>query len=367
MNEIPFLDLAANYKELQEEIEMAILRVARRGSYVLGDEVEQFEQAWASYCGVSYTVGVGNGLDALELALRAVGVGPGDEVVVPSHTFIATWLAVRRIGAVAVPVDVSPVTFNIDVGALESALSSSTKAVVPVHLYGRPAQMDKIMELSDRFGFMVVEDAAQAHGAFFSGRRVGGWGHAAAWSFYPGKNLGALGDGGAVTTNDPEVAERVRLLRNYGSKKKYYTEVAGFNSRLDTIQAAALLVKLKHLDEWNGRRSEYARRYRELLDGIKAVTLPEAPRDEREHVWHLFVIRLGERERIANELRKLGVGTIVHYPVPPHRQVAMKEFQHFQFPVTDVVADTVLSLPMGPHLSEESVKYVSESLIRVLE
>ncbi len=350
---VPFLDLKAAYLELKEELDAAYHRVMDSGWYILGDEVEAFEREWAVYCGVKHCVGVGNGLEALHLALRAMEVGPGDEVIVPSNTYIATWLAVSYTGALPVPVEPDSRTYNLDPARIEAAITSRTKAILPVHLYGQPADMDPILATARRHGVKVLEDAAQGHGARYKGRKTGALGDAAGWSFYPGKNLGALGDAGAVTTDDDAIAEKVRVLRNYGSRKKYFNEMKGFNSRLDPIQAAFLRVKLRHLDEWNARRSSLAKLYLEELAEIASLTLPQVP-DWAGPCWHLFVIRHPHRERLQQRLTEAGIGTLIHYPVPPHLSDAYAPdgFQPGQFALAEVMAKEVLSLPMGPHLDQ---------------
>ena len=350
---IPFLDLKAPHVELHSEIDAAIARVLDSGWYILGPEVEAFEAEFATYCEAAQCVGLANGLDALHLALRAMDVGPGDEVIVPSNTYIATWLAVSQCGALPVPVEPDPATHNIDPARIKAAITPRTKVILPVHLYGQPADLDPILAIARKHGLRVLEDGAQAHGARYKGQRIGGHGDAVAWSFYPGKNLGALGDGGAITTNDPELAERLRVLRNYGSRVKYVNEVQGYNSRLDPIQAAVLRVKLAHLDAWNARRAEVARTYLEgLVDS--GLTLPHVP-EWAEPVWHLFVVRHPQRDALQQRLTEAGVGTLIHYPIPPHRQAAYAEagFANEAFPISSRMAGEVLSLPMGPHLSAE--------------
>lgn len=348
---IPFLDLKAPHVELHDEVMQAIERVVDSGWYILGPEVDAFESEFATYCDTAHTVSVANGLDALHLALRAMGVGPGDEVIVPSNTYIATWLAVSQCGATPVPVEPVEATYNLDPTLIEAEITPRTKVILPVHLYGQPADMDPILTIARKHGLRVLEDAAQAHGARYKGKRIGGHGDAVAWSFYPGKNLGALGDGGAVTTNDPELADRLRVLRNYGSRVKYVNEVQGYNSRLDTIQAAVLRVKLKHLDEWNARRSVLAIQY---LKGLadSGFVLPHVP-DWAECAWHLFVVRHPQRDALQQRLTEAGVGSLIHYPIPPHKQQAYAESAYGadSFPLASRMADEVLSLPMGPQLS----------------
>lgn len=358
---VPFLDVGASYRELQEELDDVIGAVLTGGWYVLGEQLAAFEREWAAYCGVAHAVGVSNGLDALKLTLVALGVGPGDEVVVPSHTFVATWLSVTQTGARPVPVEPDEATGNMAPSAIADAITPRTKAIVPVHLYGQPADMSRIMEVADGGGLVVVEDAAQAHGARYRGRRVGGLSRAAAWSFYPGKNLGAFGDGGAVTTNDDELADRLRLLRNYGSVEKYRHEVAGFNHRLDELQAAVLRVKLRHLDDWNARRGRIAERYLASLDG-DVLRPPDVP-VWAEPVWHLFVVRTAQREDLREHLARQGVETGIHYPVPPHRQPAYRSDGRIAGqPIAERLADEVLSLPIGPHLRMEDVDRVVEAV-----
>jgi dTDP-4-amino-4,6-dideoxygalactose transaminase len=360
---IPFLDLRAATAELRPELDAAMSRVLDSGWFVLGPEVEAFEAEWAAATGCAHAVGVGTGLDALELALRAFDVGPGDEVIVPSHTFVATWLAVGRTGARVVPVEVDVTACTIDPALLEAAVTPRTRAIVPVHLYGRPADMDPIVEVARRHGLAVVEDAAQAHGAAYRGRPAGSLGDAAAWSFYPAKNLGAMGDGGAVTTSDARVADRVRLLRNYGSRTKYVHEVAGTNTRLDELQAAVLRAKLPHLAAWNARRAVVADRYLAALAGVPGIALPPPSDEAFTTSWHLFVVLVAHRDAVAARLRDAGVETLVHYPTPPHRQAAYAARGPWpDLPIADALAETVLSLPMGPHLSLAAADTVAERL-----
>ncbi len=351
---VPFLELRSAYDELQSEIDAAVARVLRSGWYLLGEELRAFEQEYAAYLGVDHCVGVANGLDALHLALRALGVGRGDEVIVPSNTYIATWLAVSHAGATPVPVEPDVHTYNLDPARIAAAITPRTKVILPVHLYGQPADMDRILEVARAHGLRVLEDAAQAHGARYKGRRVGGLGDVTAWSFYPGKNLGALGDGGAITTNDDELAEKISVLRNYGSRQKYVHEVQGYNSRLDDLQAAVLRVKLERLDDWNDRRRQIAEGYREALQDTPLV-LPHVPA-WAEPVWHLFVIRHPERDELQSRLRSEGVETLIHYPTPPHLQEAYRDLGRAagSFPLSETIHREVLSLPIGPHLGERA-------------
>jgi dTDP-4-amino-4,6-dideoxygalactose transaminase len=361
MQKIPFLDLKESYLELKTELDDAFQRVMNSGWYIQGDELRTFEYEFADYCNVKYCIGVGNGLDALHLILRAMDIGAGDEVVVPSNTFIATWLAVSYAGAIPVPVEPDETTYNIDPTRIEAAITEKTKAIMPVHLYGQPADMDPIMEIASRYRLKVIEDAAQAHGARYKGKRTGGLGNAAGFSFYPGKNLGAFGDGGAVTTNDFMIAERVRQLRNYGSQIKYSHDIKGFNSRLDELQAAFLRVKLQHLDEWNGRRRKIADQYLEELPAYDYLTLPQVP-SWAEPVWHIFVVRTSKRDRLQKHLADCGIQTLIHYPIPPHRQGAYQEFAYLSLPVSEMIHKEVLSLPMGPAMDANHVQCVCRAL-----
>jgi dTDP-4-amino-4,6-dideoxygalactose transaminase len=365
---IPFLDLHAAYAELRHETDAAYRRVMESGWYILGAEVEAFEQEFAAYCGVRHCIGVGNGLDALHLILRAGGIGPGDEVIVPANTFIATWLAVSYTGAAVVPVEPTLSDYNLYPEHVTAAITPRTRAIMPVHLYGAPADMNPLRQLSERHGLLLIEDAAQAHGAYYQGRRAGNLGHAAGFSFYPGKNLGAFGDGGAVTTDDNDLAHKVRLLRNYGSQVKYQNEVQGYNSRLDPIQAAFLRAKLPVLDEWNRRRQAAARRYLDGLAGLPSLTLPEVG-EEADPVWHLFVIRHPRRDALQDALAKDGIGTVIHYPVPPHLSAAYRTpvWREGAFPITEEIARTVLSLPIGPHLAGHDQERVIAAIRKFCE
>jgi dTDP-4-amino-4,6-dideoxygalactose transaminase len=365
---ISFLDLGAAYRELQSEIDVAVARSMASGYYIGGTEVEQFEADYATYCGATQAIGVANGLDALHLALRAMDVGPGDEVIVPSNTYIATWLAVSQCGATPVPSEPDARTYNLDPTLIEAAITPRTKVILPVHLYGQPADMDPILAIARKHGLRVLEDGAQAHGARYKGQRLGAHGDAVAWSFYPGKNLGAMGDGGAVTTNDPQLAERIQVLRNYGSRVKYVNEVQGYNSRLDPLQAAILRVKLSHLDEWNARRKAIAARYTFELTAVIAcearqsttpLVLPDVP-DWADPVWHLFVVQHPQRDALQKSLNDAGVGTLIHYPIPPHLQQAYASagYVQGQFPIAEQIANRCVSLPIGPHLNMENLNKV---------
>jgi len=361
---IPLLDLRAAYCELRDELDAAIARVMESGRYILGEELHRFEQEFAAYCGARFCIGVGNGLDALHLILRGFGIGAGAEVIVPSNTFIATWLAVTYAGATPVPVEPEPRTHNIDPELIEAAVTPRTKAIIAVHLYGQPADMTAINTVAQRCRLKVIEDAAQAHGALCRDRKAGSLADAAGFSFYPAKNLGACGDGGAITTNDAALAEKVRTLRNYGAHEKYRHSSQGLNSRLDEIQAAQLRVKLRRLDDWNGRRSAIAAHYRRALEGSAAkLVLPFVPTWTRP-AWHLFVVEHPDRASIQRRLEAAGVLTAIHYPIPPHLQQAYRclGYRPGDFPIAERLAGRVLSLPMGPHLSAEHVQYVSDTL-----
>lgn len=356
---VPFLELKPTYDELRTEFDAAYHRVMDSGHYLLGKELEAFESEFAAYCGAKHCVAVGNGLDALHLILRAYEIGEGAEVIVPANTFIATWLAVSYAGATPIGVEPDAKTCNLDPARIEAAITPRTKAIMPVHLYGQPADMEPINALAKKHGLKVIEDSAQAQGARYRGRRTGVLGDAAAHSFYPGKNLGAFSDAGAVTTNDDQLADLVRTLRNYGSKKKYFHDFKGFNSRVDEIQAAFLRVKLKKLDEWNARRQAIAKRYLTELAGVKSVTLPFVP-TWAEPVWHLFVIQHAQRDALQQRLATQGVGTLIHYPVPAHLAGAYKDLagKPGDFPLAETAAQTVLSLPIGPHLTAAQVDQV---------
>lgn len=348
---VPFLDLKEIYHGLRAEIDVAVQRTLNSGRYVLGAEVSAFEREFAAYCESSYCVGVASGLDALHLALLALGVGPGDEVIVPSNTYIATWLAVSQCGATPIAVEPDLDTYNIAPSLISAAITPKTKVIVAVHLYGQPADLDPIIALARRHNLKVLEDGAQAHGARYKGKRLGAHGDAVAWSFYPGKNLGAFGDGGAVTTDDQELASKIRVLGNYGSRRKYVNDVAGFNSRLDEIQAAVLRVKLNHLDRFNDIRRFTAQTYLKSLVG-NSIVLPRVP-DWAEPVWHLFVVRCVDRDLLNTELSEVGIETLIHYPIPPHLQGAYKGMNLTKgaFPISEKIHDEVLSLPMFSTMS----------------
>ncbi len=359
---ILFLDLKASYFELKDELDAAYYRVMNSGWYILGEEVEAFEAEFALYCESKHCIGVGNGLEALHLILRAMGIGQGDEVIVPSNTYIASWLAVSYTGAIPVPVEPDENTYNIDPALIEGAITPRTKAILAVHLYGQPADMDRINEVAQKHGLKVIEDSAQAHGSRYKGRRAGNLGDAAGFSFYPGKNLGAFGDGGAITTDDEVLAARIRMLRNYGSSVKYHNDEKGYNSRLDELQAAMLRVKLKHLDKWNERRKHLAELYYKGLSELDVV-VPSVPA-WADPVWHLYVVRHNNRDELQKHLTKVGVNTLIHYPIPPHLQPAYREFNisNDAFPLAARISSQILSLPMGSHISEVDINSVSDAI-----
>jgi len=348
---IPFLDLKSINLAHADALRAAFERVLQSGWLIIGAELQAFEREYAAWCGARHAVGVANGLDAMSLVLRAWGIGPGDEVIVPSNTYIATWLAVTHVGATPVPVEPDENTFNIDPARIEAVITPRTRVLLPVHLYGRPADIAPILAIARRHGLKVLEDGAQAHGAVYDGQRLGAHGDAVAWSFYPGKNLGALGDGGAVTTNDPALAEQLRVLRNYGSRVKYHNEVVGWNSRLDELQAAMLRAKLPSLDDENRRREAVARSYLTGLQGLQhtGLVLPQESAADAS-AWHLFVVRHPQRDRLAAELAKAGIGTVIHYPVPPHLQPAYAGLGlgAGSLPISERLHAEVLSLPIGP-------------------
>jgi dTDP-4-amino-4,6-dideoxygalactose transaminase len=361
---IPLVDLAADYLLAKEEIDEAVSRVLAGGWYILGREVAAFEEEFAAYCGVAHAVGVASGTDAVLLALRALDIGPGDEVITVAHTAVATVAAVALAGARPVLVDVDPADGTMDPAKVEALVTPRTRAILPVHLYGQPAALAPLLDIAGRHSLFLVEDCAQAHGARYRGRPVGGWGHIASFSFYPTKNLGALGDGGAVVTDDPTLAERLRLLRQYGWRERYVSEIAGYNSRLDELQAAVLRVKLRYLDNWNERRRGLAARYDELL--ARAPLVRPVVRPESEPVYHLYVVQCAERERLRRYLAAEGIGSAVHYPVPVHRQPA---YYHLGYgagalPVSERLANQVLSLPLYPALSAAAVERVAQAISR---
>ena len=358
--QVPFLNLSRLNNEIQEKLDIAYKRVVSSGWFIMGPELEAFEAEFSEYSEVKYCIGVGNGMEALHLILKAYDIGQGDEVIVPSNTFIATWLAVSQCGAKPIPVEPSIDTHNINPTLIEEAITPYTRAIMPVHLYGQPADMDLINKLAAKYGLVVIEDAAQAQGAKYKYRKVGSLGNAAGVSFYPGKNLGALGDGGAVLTNNKEIANKVRHLRNYGSTIKYHHKISGYNSRLDELQAAFLRVKLSVLDDWNNRRKKIANTYTQLIDG-KKFCLPFVP-DYADPVWHLFVIRHAHRDALQNYLKQKGIDTVIHYPIPPHRQSCYPDYAKHKLPIAEMLAEDLLSLPMSPDLQVHEIEKICKTL-----
>lgn len=359
---IPFLDLNAMHAEIMDDALAAFERLARTSSFVLGDDVRAFEEEFAAYCGTQYAVGVDSGLSALKLALLAHDLKPGDEVLIPANTFVATAAAAAFIGLQPVFVDVVPDTYNIDPVALEAEISSRTRAIMPVHLYGTPADMDPILAVAKRHKLLVIEDAAQAHGAVYKGRKAGSMGHSAGFSFYPGKNLGAFGEAGIVTTNDKEVADKIKAMRNCGQIEKYHHVYPPYNHRLDTIQAAMLRLKLRKLDQWNEQRRQVARWYDELLSGTQIVR-PVVPADTTP-VWHLYVVRCDQRDALRAYLAEQGIGTGIHYPIPVHLSPVYADlgYRAGDFPVTETAAQQIISLPMFPHMTLEQVATVAAAI-----
>jgi len=357
---VPFLDLKAPYQELKTELDDVYQRVMNSGWYLLGNELTAFEAEFAAYCGTKFALGVANGLQALELILRAYDIGEGDEVIVPSNTYIASWLAVTHVGATVVPVEPDIHTYNMDPTRIEAAITAKTKAIMVVHLYGQAVEMAPILQLAKKYPLKIIEDGAQAHGATYQGKKVGALGDAAAFSFYPGKNLGAFGDAGAITTNDSVLTERIKMLRNYGSKIKYHNEERGTNSRLDEFQAAILRVKLNYLDEWNARRTVIANFYQQHLRHENLI-LPTILK-ECHSAWHLFVIRHPDRAALQDHLLKRGIQTLIHYPIPPHKQKAYQHMENYQLPISEKIHREVLSLPIGPHLTKEQMHWVVEAV-----
>lgn len=358
---VPFVDLGAQYASLRTELHAAIDGVLDRGDFILGESVAMFEREMAAFCGTRHAVGVDSGTSGLELALEAYGIGAGDEVITAANTFIATALAISHVGATPVLVDIVPGGYLLDPAAVEDAITPATRAIIPVHLYGYPMNLDPVMEIASRHDLVVIEDASQAHGARYRGRRVGSVGHAAVFSLYPAKNLGAFGDAGVIVTDDSEIDAALRLARNYGSPVKYHHLSKGHNRRLDTLQAAILRVKLPYLDEWNAARRQHAARYDRLLAGVET---PPEPTHESEPVYHLYVIRSSHRDALQQHLRWNGVATVIHYPIPIHLQPAYADlgYPEGSFPVTEQYASEVLSLPMFPHMTSGAVDRVAEAV-----
>lgn len=360
---IPFLDLKKPHQDLRDELTAAFQTVLDSGWFIMGQQLVEFEKEYAAYCGSKHCIGVGNGLDALHLILRAYGIGEGDEVIVPSNTYIATWLAASFVGATPVPVEPNPNSYNLDPNKIEAAITSRTKAIMAVHLYGQTADMAPINAIAKKHGLKVIEDAAQAQGARYQGKRAGALGDAAGHSFYPGKNLGALGDAGAVTTDNDELAHQLRVLRNYGSQVKYKNEVKGYNSRLDELQAALLRVKLPQLDRWNEQRRVLAKVYLEELQDLPHISLPQTDM-HNEHVWHVFAILHPQRDALQKHLQEAGIGTVIHYPIPPHLQDAYAELKLGvgSFPISEAIHQQIISLPLDPYLSVDEVRQVAAAV-----
>ena len=359
---VKFLNLNPMHEEIKKEVMEAMERVYDSGWYILGKEVENFEREFAAYCNVKYALGVGNGLEALHLILRAYEIGENDEVIIPSNTYIATALAVSYTGATPVFVEPYENTFNINPNLIEKHITKKTKAIIPVHLYGQPCDMDPINEISKRYNLKVIEDNAQSQGAEYKCRKTGSLGDAAGTSLYAGKNIGALGDGGIITTNDVDLYEKIKALRNYGSQKKYYNEYKGFNSRLDEIQAAILSVKLKYLDKWNTNRQQIVNKYIKQIDN-KYIVLPKKL-DNVNHVYHQFIIRCERRDELQKHLKNCGIDTMIHYPVPIHKQKAYEEYRDLigKLPIAEKLANEVLSLPIYPYMKEEDINLIIESI-----
>jgi len=354
---IPFVDLKAQYDSIKDEIDEAIQNVLNNTSFIMGEELKKFEEEFARFCDVKYGIGVANGSDALILALRACGIGEGDEVITVPNTFIATTEAITHVGGKIVFVDIDPKTYTIDVSKIEEKITEKKKAIIPVHLYGQPADMGPIMELAKKHNIKIIEDAAQAHGAAYKGKKVGSIGDAGCFSFYPGKNLGAYGDAGMVVTNSEEIAEKIKLLRNHGRIiKKYEHEIEGYSSRLDNLQAAILRMKLRHLNKWNESRRKNAKRYNELLSNVSGIITPYEA-DYAKHVYHLYVIRTENRDKLREELKSKGVVTGIHYPIPLHLQPAYKYlgYKEGDFSITERASQEILSLPMFAELTDEQI------------
>jgi dTDP-4-amino-4,6-dideoxygalactose transaminase len=365
---IPFVSFEEVNKQIKGEIMTAFEQFFDKAWYILGDKVKQFEQEYAAFNQVDHCVGVSNGLDALHIALKALGVGPGDEVIIPSNTYIATALAVSYVGATPVLVEPDIQTYNIDPAKIEAAITPHTRAIMPVHLYGQACEMEAIAAIAQKHNLFIVEDNAQAQGATFNGKLTGSWGHINGTSFYPGKNLGALGDAGAVTTNDPELAQKAAVLRNYGSQQKYLNEVIGFNMRLDECQAAFLSIKLKYLQEWTAQRQDIAAWYDEALKGLNGIILPQNA-SKATHVYHLYVIRSQQRDALQRHLFDTGISTLIHYPIPLHLQKAYKclDFKIGDFPIAEEIARTCLSLPIWPGMTLDQVEQVAGEIKRFSE
>lgn len=361
--EVQFVDFSEQYEIIKDEIDVGLKRVFKAGNFILGKEEKDFESEFARYCEAKFAVGVNSGTDALYLAIAACDIKEGDEVILPTFTFIATALCVSYAGAKPVFVDIEPQTYNIDPKSLEKAITKKTKAIIPVHIYGQAANMDEIRKIAKAHNLKVIEDAAQAHGARYKGKRIGSLGDVACFSFYPTKGLGAFGDGGMIVTSDDKIYEKCLMLRDYGRQGRYEHKIKGYNSRLDTVQAVVLSAKLKHLDRWNGMRAKKAEEYRAALQGVKGVSTPAAKPD-RFHVYQTYAVRLKNRDEVCEGLREKGVSVLIHYPIPLHLQEAYRELGHQRgdFPVSETVASEILSLPMFPHITKKQINYVCKNL-----
>lgn len=359
---IPLVDLRSQYQNLSQEINEKVIQVMRKGDFILGEELKLFEEEFAKYCHSHYALGVGSGTAAIQLALLACKIGPGDEVITAANTYAATVEAIYLVGAKPVLIDIDLNNYNLDLSCLEKAITPKTKAIIPVHLYGQPVDMQKLIEIAQAHNLLIIEDACQAHGAEYKKKKAGSFGNISAFSFYPGKNLGAYGDGGAVVTNNEELAEQIKMMRDHGQKQKYFHQVKGFNSRLDTIQAAILRVKLKYLDDWNKKRNKWAQFYTNLLKETSLTT----PKIESwaYHVFHLYVVRCEKRDALLNFLKTREIGAGIHYPIPIHLLEAFEDLGHKKgdFPMTEKAANEIISLPMFPELTEEKINYIVETI-----
>lgn len=360
---VPFVDLKKQYNLVSREVNEKIQKVLENANFILGKEVEKFEQEFAAYCGVKYGIGVGSGTDALLLSLKALEIENGDEVITVPNTFTATIDAIARSGAIPIFIDINDETYCIDVSKIEDKITKKTKAIIPVHLYGHPAEMEVILDIARRYNLIVIEDACQAHGAEYKGEKVGSIGNIGCFSFYPAKNLGAYGDGGVAITNNEELAQKIKMLRNYGQRKKYFHEFVGFNSRLDELHAGILRIKLKSLDEWNGKRRENAEKYCEFLSEVMEISIPRE-KDFGKHVYHLYIIRCENRDALQDYLNSKGISTGLHYPLPAHLQRAYQYlgYKKGHFPITEKYAKKIISLPMFPELTEKQIEYVCNNI-----
>jgi len=358
---VPFLSLNESYNSHSDEINKAIEGVLQSGRYIGGPILKSFEEKFSLYTQAEYCVGLANGLDALEISLKCLGISHGDEVIVPSNTFIATWLAVSNVGATPIPVEPNIKNYSIDANKIDQVITSKTKAIIPVHLYGQPADMNEILKIAKKHNLYIIEDAAQAHGAIYKGKKIGSHGDIVTWSFYPGKNLGAFGDAGAITTNNKSIAEEIRAIGNYGSKEKYVNILMGVNSRLDPIQAAILDVKLTYLDSWNEKRKSIAKKYLEEIN-LSNLILPYGV-DSQNAAWHLFPVRHVQRDKLMSFLESKGIQTLIHYPIPPHKQeIYQKQYSKYVLPICEKMAEELVSLPIEPNMTDEQVEYVIEQV-----